>query len=126
MSSSPSEIVRRYFAAWPAGDRAAVEALVAADFHFTSPLDNRLDRDTFFRRCWPNSESMASLDLERIVVDGDTVFVTYSLTEKDGRRFRNSEVITVRGRQVVDVEVYFGWGIPHKAPTGGFIDKENA
>jgi hypothetical protein len=24
-----------------------------ADFHFTSPLDNRLDRETYFRRCWP-------------------------------------------------------------------------
>ncbi len=29
-------------------DRTAIEALIAADFHFTGPLDNRLDRSTYF------------------------------------------------------------------------------
>ena len=78
MSSDAAEVVRRYFAAWPARDRAGAEALVAADFHFTSPLDNRLDRETFFARCWPNSETTRSLDLKRVVLDGATVFVTTS------------------------------------------------
>jgi len=30
-------------------DRAAIEKIIAEDFHFTSPLDNRLDRETYFR-----------------------------------------------------------------------------
>ena len=51
------------------------------------------------------------------------VFVTYELAEKDGYRFRNSEVLTVRGDQVSEVEVYFGWDLPHKAEFGGFVDK---
>jgi uncharacterized protein YndB with AHSA1/START domain len=42
--------------AYVAKDRAAIERLIAGDFHFTSPLDNRLDRATYFARCWPNSE----------------------------------------------------------------------
>lgn len=123
MHNEPADVVRRYFAAWPARDRAAAEAVVADDFHFTSPLDNRLDRETFFARCWPNSETMAALDLKRVVADGATVFVTYELAEKDGYRFRNSEVLTVRGDQVSEVEVYFGWDLPHKAEFGGFVDK---
>ena len=123
MHNEPADVVRRYFAAWPARDRAAAEAVVADDFHFTSPLDNRLDRETFFARCWPNSETMAALDLKRVVARGATVFVTYELTEKDGYRFRNSEVLTVRGDQVSEVEVYFGWDLPHKAEPGGFVDK---
>ena len=49
MGSDAAEVVRRYFAAWPARDRAGAEAVVAADFHFTSPLDNRLDRETYLR-----------------------------------------------------------------------------
>jgi len=24
---------------------------------------------------------------------------------------------------VVDVEVYFGWSLPHKAPPGGFVNE---
>lgn len=123
MHNEPADVVRRYFAAWPARDRAAAEAVVADDFHFTSPLDNRLDRETFFARCWPNSETMAALDLKRVVADGATVFVTYELAGKDGYRFRNSEVLTVRGDQVSEVEVYFGWDLPHKAEPGGFVDK---
>ena len=29
--------------------------LVADDYHFTSPMDNRLDRETYMKLCWPNS-----------------------------------------------------------------------
>jgi len=41
-----------------------------------------------------------------------------------GRRFRNTELLTLRDGQVVEVEVYFGWSLPHKAKAGGFIDQE--
>lgn len=122
MSSDAAQVVRRYFASWPARDRAGAEAVVAADFHFTSPLDNRLDRDTFFARCWPNSKTIRSLDLKRVVSDGATVFVTYELTFQDGNRLRNSEVVTVRDNQVIEVEVYFGWTLPHRAPVGSYLE----
>src|SRR6185295_14695159 len=46
-------IARAAYEAYVTKDRAAIEALIADDFHFTSPLDNRLDRETYFRRCWP-------------------------------------------------------------------------
>jgi hypothetical protein len=29
--------------------------------------------------------------------------------------------VTVRNGQIVEVEVYFGWFIPHEAKPGGFI-----
>jgi ketosteroid isomerase-like protein len=124
MDNNAAEVVRRYFATWPARDRAGVEAVVSADFHFTSPLDNRLDRETFFARCWPNSETMHSLDLKRVVSDGATVFVTYELTHREGHRLRNSEVLTVRDNQVIEVEVYFGWMLPHRAPLGGYLEAD--
>jgi hypothetical protein len=31
---------------------------------------------------------------------------------------RNTEIVQVRGGQIVDVEVYFGWSIPHRALPG--------
>jgi len=36
--------------------------------------------------------------------------------------FANTEVLTIREHQIVEVEVYFGWSLPHKAPQGGFVD----
>ena len=72
-----TEIARAAYDAYVTKDRAALEALLASDFHFTSPLDNRLDRDTYFRRCWPNSKTIAWFEFINLVADGDRVFVTY-------------------------------------------------
>jgi len=109
------------YEAYVTKDRAAIERLIAEDFHFTSPLDNRIDRATYFARCWPNSETISGFDFINLVADGDRVFVTYEGRRANGRRFRNTEVVTVRKNQIVDVEVYFGWSIPHEAQPGGFL-----
>jgi len=118
------QIARAAYDAYVTKDKAALEALLASDFHFTSPLDNRLDRATYFARCWPNSVTIASFDFAHLVHEGERVFVTYEGGGTDGRRFRNTEIVTIRGRQIVDVEVYFGWSVPHEALIGGFIDKK--
>jgi hypothetical protein len=107
------------YEAYVSKDRAAIEALIAPDFHFTSPLDNRIDRATYLARCWPNSEMMKGFNL---IVDRDHVFVTYEGHKTNGRVFRNTEIVTVRQNQIVDAEVYFGWSIPHEAKPGGFLE----
>jgi len=56
------------------------------------------------------------------VQDGDKVFVTYEGCGHPGKAFRNTEVLTIGGRKLVEAEVYFGWSLPHEAPTGGFVD----
>ncbi|HEY6235655.1 MAG TPA: nuclear transport factor 2 family protein [Candidatus Elarobacter sp.] len=114
-------IARAGYDAYVKKDRAAIEALIADDFHFTSPLDNRLDRATYFARCWPNSESTEGFDFIHLVADGARVFVTYE-GRANGRRFRNTELVTVANGRITDVEVYFGWTIPHEAPPGGFVE----
>jgi len=50
--------------------------------------------------------------------------VTYEGRALGDRRFRNTEILTFRGSQIIDVEVYFGWSIPHDAKAGSFIDKD--
>jgi ketosteroid isomerase-like protein len=108
MTNSAIEIARACYEAYVKKDRAALEALLAEDFHFTSPLDNRLDRDTYFARCWPNSETIERFDFIHLVPDGNRAFVTYEGRGAKGHRFRNTEIVTVRGNQITDVEVYFG------------------
>ena len=91
-------IARAGYDAYVGKDRRAIEALIAPDFHFTSPLDNRIDRATYFARCWPNSERLKSFKFVHLVRDGERVFVTYEGKGEDGRAFRNTEIVTVRGR----------------------------
>lgn len=119
-------IARAYYWAYVAKDRRALEALLADDFCFTSPLDNRISRATYFERCWPNSQKIKTFDLVNLVVDGARVIVTYEGRTSGDRRFRNTEILTLEGDKVVDVEVYFGWLVPHKAAPGGYIDNPTA
>lgn len=116
-------IARASYEAYVRKDRAAIEALIAEDFHFTSPLDNRIDRATYFARCWPNSDRAESFEFIHLVRDGNRVFVTYEGRGKSGGVFRNTEIVTVRDGKIVEAEVYFGWDLPHKAPPGGFLDE---
>jgi uncharacterized protein YndB with AHSA1/START domain/ketosteroid isomerase-like protein len=118
------EVARAVYAAYEKKDRAAIERLIAKDFHFISPLDNRLDRATYFERCWPNSESIKGFDFVNLVPEGDRVFVTYEGHNVKGTSFRNTEILTVREGQLVEAEVYFGWSIPHKAERGSFVTEE--
>jgi hypothetical protein len=122
MPQDPADIARAAFLAYVDKDRAAIEALIAAEFRFTSPLDNGLDRTTYFARCWPNSETLSGFDFVHVVPHGERVFVTYEGQSSRGNRFRNTEVLTIRDGQIHAVEVYFGWSIPHDAPEGGFLN----
>lgn len=115
--------VRASFEAYVTKDRVLLEGLLAEDFHFTSPLDNRLDRKTYFERCWPHSTRLSEFEFINLVQERDRVFVTYEARNTDGTRFRNTEVFTLRGEQIVNVEVYFGWSLPHPAPSGSFIEQ---
>ena len=123
--TTPSDavsIARAAYEAYVSKDRGAIEALIADDFHSSSPLDNRLDRATYFDRCWPNSKTTEGFEFIHLVQHGEQVFVTYEARGTGGHRFRNTEIITVRRSQIVEVEVYFGWDLPHKAAVGGFVN----
>jgi len=124
MIASPLAVARACLEAYVAKDRAAIEALIAEDYHFTSPIDNALDRNTYFARCWPNSRAMTGFDYIYQAEDGNRAFIVYEAHTATGKTFRNSEVYTARDGKLLATEVYFGWDLPHKAPQGGFIENE--
>ena len=119
--AGPDEVVRQVFKAFETKDRAAIDSLLGEDLRFTSPLDNGIDRATYFKKCWPNSANIDKFELLKVGVDGETVFVTYEAVA-GGRRFQNTEVHTVRNGKVREVEVYFGWSIPHEVAEGKHQD----
>ena len=120
--TSHTNLARAMYAAYGSGDRDAIEPIIAPAFRFWSPLDDGIDRATYFERCWPNGANMAAIDIQRLLTDVDRAYVTYEVRMRDGRRFRNTELLTVRDGKITDVEVYFGWSIPHPAATGSFVD----
>ena len=105
---SKADIVRDCFAAYRMKDRRLLEVLLAEEFSFTSPYDDRIDRKTYFERCCPNSDRIASHVVEKIFVEGDEAFVRYRCLTREGKEFRNTELFTFDGDKVRQIEVYFG------------------
>ncbi|MEK2604412.1 nuclear transport factor 2 family protein [Burkholderia arboris] len=122
MLQNPGDVARACYRAYADKDRDAIEALIAQDFHFTSPLDNRLDRDTYFARCWPNSAMLTCFDFIDVVAHGEYVFAVYEAETHGGKRFRNAERLRVRDGRIVEAEVYFGWNVPHDVRDGTFVE----
>jgi hypothetical protein len=105
------EIARDCYRAYETGERDLIERHLSPGFTFYSPPDPGIDRDAYFERCWPNSETIESYSFVRLFEQGDEVFVTYEALKAEGRRFRNTEVLTFEGDLVAQVEVYFGWDL---------------
>jgi ketosteroid isomerase-like protein len=105
------KLARAGYEAYESGDRGVIEELLTDDFTFYSPADVGIDRATYFERCWPNAELIKAFEFDRLVEVGDEVIVTYESTKTDGRRFRNTEVLTFDGDKICRQEVYFGWNL---------------
>jgi ketosteroid isomerase-like protein len=103
-----ADTIRAIFDAYMANDRQSVEDALADDFRFTSPFDDRIDKPTYFERCWRDTGWIERHQLEKIFVEGDEAFVTYKCLAKGGKSFRNTEFFAFEGDKVSRIEVYFG------------------
>lgn len=119
--NDPMTVAKKALNAYADSDRETLEALIAEDFHFTSPIDNRLDRKAYFERCWPNNERMKAISYLHTFVEGDRAWIMYEGVTT-AKRYRNTEIYTVRDGKITEALVFFGWDVPHPAPEGGFIE----
>ncbi|WP_274426520.1 nuclear transport factor 2 family protein [Chelativorans sp. YIM 93263] len=108
MTNEKENAVRQLFEAYRVKDRAMIEPLLADDFTFTSPYDDAIDKQTYFERCWPNSERIEQHFLEEVVGSGDRVFVLYLCRTREGKEFCNVETFDFEGSRIRAVNVYFG------------------
>ena len=105
------EIVKSSYRGYETDDRSLIEPHLAEDFMFFAPPDPGIDLATYWERCWPNAGRTEKFEYVRLFEHEDAVHVTYEATRKDGTRFRNTEIHSFRGDEVVSVEVYFGWDL---------------
>ncbi len=118
----PIEVVRAALRAYEDKNRDAMSALLAADYRFTSPLDNGLDRDSYLEICWPNSKHLRGFREIHAAENGDIALIVYEVTFRAEKRMRNCEAHTVRDGKLVATEVYFGWDVPHPVAPGKHRD----
>jgi ketosteroid isomerase-like protein len=103
------QVVRDSLAAYYARDAAAGAALLAENFVFTSPQDDHIDKTAYMERCFPTADRFISHEILAVnEIDDENVFLFYEYELATGERFRNSEVVTVRGSLIVETQVFFG------------------
>jgi len=114
MPDDLTQLVRDYFRAYETGDRSVIDRTMADGFTFTSPFDDAIDRDAYFRRCWPNNTNHRRFGIEAIAQDGDKVVVVYCANMETGNpvhptaTFRNAECHAFEKGQLKSVTVFFG------------------
>jgi ketosteroid isomerase-like protein len=109
--SRPTDVVLAFMQAFRDQDRDRAEALMADDFVFTSPQDDRIDRATWLERCFPSADHFDSPSTTLQIVDVDGVVLHRYEYSVAGKTYRNAEASRVRDGRVHEVEVYFGGAV---------------
>jgi ketosteroid isomerase-like protein len=109
-----TELAKGYYHAYETGDRAFVENNLAPGFTFTSPFDDHIGREEYFRRCWPVKTIHHKFNFVTVMQDANRVFVAYDAELREpnavhpAARFRNAELMTFENGKLKSVEVFFG------------------
>ena len=96
-------VARAAYEAYVAKDLATIERLIAPDFHFTSRIDNRVDRATAV-----GNEINEIEAFDRFAIKPDFYFNDLAVAHGDNLG-------------IAEAGSYFGWSIPHEAKPGGFL-----
>ena len=108
------EKAKSYNRAFERQDPDFVVGELAEGFTFTSPFDDHIGREDYFRRCWPSDPLHARFDFIAVAQDGDRVTVVYqaNMRRPDATHpdmtFRNAEMMTFENGKLKSVEVFFG------------------
>lgn len=114
MTTSKREVIVAAFEHYRSRNLDAAWPLYSEDFRFTSPQDDHIDKAAFFERCFPTASRVTRHETIHLTsADAESSFVMYEYelgadTESPGAVHRNVELITVRGGQITEVQVFFG------------------
>jgi hypothetical protein len=107
-------IAKGYYRAYETDDRGFVENNLAPGFTFTSPFDDHIGREEYFRRCWPARNIHKAFHFAAMMQSGNQVLIVYdgehfepNATHPSGR-YRNAELMTFEEGKLKSVEVFFG------------------
>lgn len=110
--SSHIDLAKKFYLAFSKADRDFVEKLLSPRFVFSAPPNPLLNRKEFFEICWKGGAGkLHNYEFIRLIEHGNEVIVTYEFLKPDGKKGRNTEIITFDGNEIICSEVYFGWGI---------------
>jgi len=108
------EKAKSYYRAYERHDPSYVAAELAEGFTFTSPFDDHIGREEYFRRCWPREPLHQKFDFLAVAQDGERVTVVYRCQMRrpnavhPDMSFCNAEMLAFENGKLKSVTVFFG------------------
>ncbi|MBO0992732.1 nuclear transport factor 2 family protein [Bacillus sp. SD088] len=106
-----SNLVQKYFKAYETKEREMVEELLSPEFMFSSPVDEKISRETYFEKCWPSCIDIREYRIQNLFKDKNEVIIRYECIRKSGAVFQNMEHFRFTGNQIQEIIVYFGFDL---------------
>ena len=118
-SQSEAKLIKNFFAGFEKKDWNMVAGQLAGDFTFTSPNgDDHLTMKQYKEKCWANAKFFKKIEFIKIVVDGNTAFAMYNITDTDNKVAHNVEYYTFSNGKIKSIETFFGTGVHYPGNSG--------
>lgn len=104
-------LIENYFKAYETGKRDLLEKSLGDDFHFSSPVDDNINRALYFERCWPNHKSIEKYDVQKMFIDQNEAAVCYTCFVNSGKVFENMELFKIDHDKISEIRCYFGFDL---------------
>jgi hypothetical protein len=125
-ASANEAAIRKWYKLWKKEqtDWGPLDAMLADDFGFTSPVDPvPLSKAVFRKNCWGSQIAFVEgFDLELVTVNGDEALVKYLCRTVNGKSFRNVEYLRLRNQRIEAIECYFGGNLTYPSAVTSQTD----
>lgn len=112
------KLIKDYYSAYEKKDSTLITSILADGFTFGSPVDvPNIDLKTYMKKCWPNCYNTKKFDIEKMVVNRDDGFATYTGYTNDGKVFRNTEYFKFKDGKILENDCFFGPGVNYPNNT---------
>ncbi|GAA4181246.1 hypothetical protein [Sphingobacterium ginsenosidimutans] len=106
-------IIQAYFSCYEKSDRNTLENLIDDRLEFSSPHDEKLDKVTYFEKCWGFNKKVDRYEILKFVENNDEAFISYRAITYDNHQFENAEYFQIQGAKIIKIKVYYG-NLPSK------------
>lgn len=106
-------IIQEYFSCYETSDKGTLEKLLDDRFEFSSPHDRKLDKTSYFKKCWGFNKSVKQYQILKFIENKNEAFLSYRAVTYDNREIENAEYFEIKDGKIINIKVYYG-NLPKK------------
>jgi hypothetical protein len=109
-----SEIIQKYFSCYEKSDRETLDNLLDEKLEFNSPHDKKLDKVSYFEKCWGFNKSVEKYQILKFIDHKNEAFLIYKAMTYNKNEIENAEYFEIKKGKIIKIKVYYG-NLPEKS-----------